>query len=595
MSDESLISLTVDSNASLLTAPISVEDYPNVLSTLELVECFAPGIKPVNCFRIDFDITVTNYIITGGVGGSPYVLNTQIVGTYTGTIYTPISAPAGPAPAPLLSFGGYVSQEYFPAGGSVSMYNGDFDDDGNPLSSEFEVCITISAAVFQGSTAPLNAVGATASAQLEVTYQLIDTGSGTLPLCVQGESPNYFVYANSWCSEIDGDIGEPGEFGGAFVKDPVNDPADYLTPVTITLDFPTLEDLEASTGGFIISGTMTITPDCDDCDCIDIAEAIGPGVGCAASNGSSGSSAEPCTNSAVCLGSSGIYTPEFTGTLYALFNDTFNQYYDNTGSFTLNWSGGVITIPGNDYPGVPIPVTAGVAYPYTASGTINNGTGDLFGPDGNSAHDSVSQWTPAPLCSYGALVGLFVCASNGSGGSGSGGSCQITPTINGTQGGALGSLPSVNFFNNGASFPAGTYTILYASGAVSNINGNANTWAVSLGQPGDTVGAGNTGTSWFSPGRFNFSTGLWDEGPGGYGYVIVFNNGTTYNNIGWPTTAGTTYDTDTDAQTGNAGISVSFDHSGGPIGMSYTPSINTDNAAGPDTGAPTFVLTPCGG
>ena len=162
-------------------------------------------------------------------------------------------------------------------------------------------------------------------------------------------------------------------------------------------------------------GTVTLMPLCGSC-------ATGPfnlqNANCQNSSSGSSSSA-PCQNSCTQLGAAGTYSSAFDGTLYVLFNDTIDAWDDNTGSFTLNWPSGAITIPGNSSAGIAIPITAGVSYPYTASGTINNGTGDLFGPGGNASHDSVAQWTLCPLASYGALIGLFVCASGSGGGSGS--------------------------------------------------------------------------------------------------------------------------------------------------------------------------------
>ncbi len=193
-----------------------------------------------------------------------------------------------------------------------------------------------------------------------------------------------------------------------------DDPTEKITFnfVSPKPEFATTEYYDQMEGTITIQGSLD--PCCNGYSHVTTECASG-GIHCGTPSSSSSSDAgNPCRPSCVKLGSAGTYVAEFTGTLLVLCNDTINRFFDNSGFFTLSWNGTDIRIDGTNSGGVPLPVTAGTSYAYTATGSIPNGAGYTFHPNGDGASNSVAWDTVCVTAPYGALIGVFTCAVIGS-------------------------------------------------------------------------------------------------------------------------------------------------------------------------------------
>jgi hypothetical protein len=137
------------------------------------------------------------------------------------------------------------------------------------------------------------------------------------------------------------------------------------------------------------------------------APVVNPGAAC-----SETTAVPACIDFCIQLGTSGTFTSAGAGILYMLFSDTLDAYADNTGSFTVVFDGTTYTVEGNNAAGVSVTIAAGTSYSYSATGSINNGTGNIFGPNGLASHNAVVDWTPCPTANYGSLIGVFQCAGD---------------------------------------------------------------------------------------------------------------------------------------------------------------------------------------
>jgi hypothetical protein len=169
---------------------------------------------------------------------------------------------------------------------------------------------------------------------------------------------------------------------------------------------------------------------------------------------------------------------------------------------------------------------------------------------------------PAASCSdtvvlgHGGYAVVTPCGAITSTGSSSSSSpCQtVTPDIFSN---------TIEYFNSGNPIEPGTYTITYVSGAMSYVNG---------------VGGGG-------------GTPQWNVSDGFGNYQIAFNGGSSTTQ--WPTADDQSLDTDVAAT--QVGLSVVVNHTGGTLGVFCSDGTYGDNLIGPDTGAPTFAISPCPG
>jgi hypothetical protein len=247
---------------------------------------------------------------------------------------------------------------------------------------------------------------------LNTSTGAIGTVDGSGPItCVEiglGEAPDFYLFyprlnsSSSTSSELQPSYSLTG--------------LDGSSPVTMTFPDPSAQDLQnlwfaQSGGAFVIAyaaGTITITPICDDCvDGSPVIDLRSPQFPVCYSCSSSSTTTTTCAPFCQFLGSSGSFIAPFDGTLYLLYNDI--NWTDNTGSFTGTFGGTSVTVSGDNYPGVPIPVTAGTSYSYSFTGSINNGSGYITGPNGDG---TIGQCGGCPCdASYGSLIGRFVCAT----------------------------------------------------------------------------------------------------------------------------------------------------------------------------------------
>jgi len=112
---------------------------------------------------------------------------------------------------------------------------------------------------------------------------------------------------------------------------------------------------------------------------------------------------QPCA-SCIQLGTSNVFTAQCTGTLRLFFNDTGNDFGDNSNSYTVTISGSGlmtnVTVMANNMQGVPVgTVTNGVTYNCTASGfciwSTACGTNCAVDADGRHADHTLADCVQA--------------------------------------------------------------------------------------------------------------------------------------------------------------------------------------------------------